>query len=142
MGLESILKSIVRSFFIIVSGILMASYIMCALFAPDTVFPISFFPKIFICAVVTDLPFFIFYSKRELSRGEMLVRNVIHFALLLSILLFLAKRWEWVDFSSAMQVVAYMINFISIYAAVYSVSYYLDRKLADKLNEGLKKRYH
>ena len=72
----------------------------------------------------------------------MSVRFVIHFPILLSILLYCAHLWDWVALHEPLEVIVFVALVISVYAIVLAATTYQDKKLADKLNSSLKKRYH
>lgn len=141
MNTETLIKAMVRSFFIIVVGIVTGNYVMCLLFSPDAVMPVKQFGEILLCAVLSDLPFVIFYSRQELSKKQMLIRHVIHGVVLLAVLIAVARVWNWIDFTNLFEVTFFLLIIAMVYIAVYVAAYMADKKTADELNKGLKERY-
>ena len=90
----------------------------------------------------STLPFIIFYSPKELSKRRMLVRMAAHSLVLLSILLFFAQLWDWISLNNPKEVVVFILSILVIYIVVFATNSFRDKKLADKLNEKLQKRYH
>ena len=142
MRLEELLKNMLLSFFVITTGVIVSMCVMCLIFDPDATFPVETFGIILLTALVCDLPFFIFYSRKELGKKQMLVRTIIHFFVLLAILLFLSQLWNWVDLNNPKEIVVFILLVSAVYAIVRVTTAYHDKKLAIKLNESLKQRYH
>lgn len=142
MRLEELLKNMFRSFFVITTGIVASIYVFCLVFNPAAKFTLSDFGRVLIMAVASSLPFFIFYSRKELSKKQMFIRQVIHLLVLLCTLLFFASFWDWVNISNPAECVLFILLVIGDYAAVLAINAYQDKKLADKLNDRLQKRYH
>ena len=142
MSLDELLKAMLRSFFVITAGIVTSIYVFCLIFNPEAVFSVDDIGRILIMALVGDLPFIIFYSPKELSKRRMLVRMAAHSLVLLSILLFFAQLWDWISLNNPKEVVVFILSILVIYIAVFAANSFRDKKLADKLNEKLQKRYH
>lgn len=142
MNLNELLKAMFRAFFVITTGITISMYVCCLLFSPDARLTPADIGGILLLAFITDLTFFLFYSKRELSKKQMLLRFFIHLPILLGILLNFAHLWDWVNMNSTKEVAVFLLLVFGIYAAVLAVTFYQDKKTAEKLNDGLKKRFH
>jgi hypothetical protein len=140
MRAEEILKKMTVSFFVIVTGIVCSIYIYCLIFNPDAVFTLADIGRILLMAVAGDLPFFLFLSGRELNKKQMLLRKVVHFVVLSAVLLYLVFRWDWVDPKNGKGIAVFFLTILLVYAAVFFVSRYRDKKLTSKLNERLKER--
>lgn len=142
MRIEELLKHILRSFFVITTGIVVSMYVFCMVFNPAASFSLNDIGRVLMMAIASSLPFFIFYSRKELGKKQMLIRQVLHLSVLLGILLFLAWRWNWVNVNNPKECAVFTLLVIGVYVTVLAVNTYQDKKLADKLNDGLKKRYH
>lgn len=141
MNFETLLKEMARAFLIIVTGIVAGNYAISLIFTPDAFFPVSHFGRILLCALLSDFPYIIFYSPKELSKRQMFIRHVIHGIVLLAVLLIMASIWNWIDFGNPFEMAIYLLVIAAIYVVVYASSYFADKKTADKLNEGLRERY-
>lgn len=142
MRMEELLKTMFQAFFIITTGIIVSMYVFCLIFSPDAVFSLDDIGRILLMAVVSDLPFFLFYSRNEASKRQMLVRTAIHISVLLAILLYFAQLWDWVNIYNPKEVAVFILLVLGVYVIVYAVSVYQDKRTADKLNDSLKERYH
>ena len=141
MRIEELLKTMLRSFFVITAGIVVSMYVFCLIFEPEASFSLDDIGRILLLAFTSDLPFFIFYSHRELGKKQMLVRQAIHLPVLLAVLLYFVQLWDWVSLESFKEVIVFIVLGIAVYAAVLTVAAYQDKKLADKLNNSLRQRY-
>ncbi len=142
MRIEELLKKILRSFFVITTGIIASMYIFCLIFNPAASFTLNDIGRILIMALASSLLFFIYYSHKELDKIQMLIRQAIHLPVLLGVLLFFAWRWDWVNVRNPKECAILILLIIVVYVAVLAANTYQDKKLADKLNDSLKKRYH
>ncbi|MDR3208039.1 MAG: DUF3021 domain-containing protein [Oscillospiraceae bacterium] len=142
MRTEELLTTMLRSFFVITTGVVLSMYVFCLIFAPEASFSLADLGRILLMSLVSDLTYVIHYARKELSKKQMLLRTVLHAAALAVVLLFLARAWAWVNLDSVAQVAVFLALVAGVYAAVSAVGLYRDKKLADKLNDRLQKRYH
>ena len=142
MNLNETLKAMLRSYFIITTGIVISMYVFCLIFTPEAGFKLRDIGDILLLALLTDLPQLIFLSKGELSRKQLLVRKLLHLCVLITIVLYCANAWDWLSIKSASQVLVFVLLVLGVYAAVFSTSVYYDKKLAEQLNIKLNERYH
>ena len=142
MNKEELLKFIFRSFFVVTTGIVVSMYVFCVIFNPTATFSLDEIGRILLMAVMSEIPHVIFYSQKELSKKEMFIRMIIHFPILLAILLYLAHIWDWFNLNSPKETGAMIFLILGVYVIVFVTTTYNDKKLADKLNESLKQRYH
>ncbi|MGL5255372.1 MAG: DUF3021 family protein [Brevinema sp.] len=141
MRIEEVIKSIVRSFCVITTGVTASMYIFCLVFNPTVNFTLTDIGRVLFMAIVSDLTLFIFYAPKEISKIQMLIRQITHLITLLCVLLFLAVRWDWVDIKNPVQCLILLLLISIVYVAVLLVNTYNDKKVADKLNEIIKNRY-
>jgi len=141
MRAEELFKAMIRSFFMITTGVLISTYIFCLIFRPDAIFSLTDIGRILLLAVAGDLPYVIFLSRRELSRQQMLVRNIVHLIVLSSILAYFVHLWGWVRLSSTKEVLVFLLSVLAVYVAVFFFTKHQDKQLSDKINDKLKERY-
>lgn len=141
MRIEEILKAMANSFFLIVTGTVCSMFAFCMILHPNAVFTLADIGRILLMGIAGDLPYLLFLSGRELNRKQMFVRTLLHVFVLLTVLLYLAVQWDWVNLQNTEEVVVFVLTVLLVYTAVFFVTKYRDRKLTDKLNERLKERY-
>lgn len=142
MRLGEMLRAMFRAFFIIATGATISMYIFCLIFKPDVSFSLADIRGILMVAFVSDLTFVVFYSRKELSKKQMLIRFIIHVPVVLAVLLYSAHLLNWGNMDSPKEVTVFILLVLGVYAMVLAVSAYQDKKTADKLNDGLNRRYH
>lgn len=139
MEIKSLIHAMAKTFFIVTAGLVGSIAVFCSIFARDAAFGVNIFWRILLLAALTTLPSLVLYSPKELSKKEVLVRQAIHLAILLSILLYLGYVWDWVVMSQPIQLAFYLFLIIIVYLAVKLLVFQRDKKVADQLNIGLKK---
>lgn len=141
MRKEELLKKMIGSFFMIITGIVVSMYVFCLIFNPHVTFNLNDIGRIILMAAVSDLPLIIFLSTRELDKKQMLMRYVIHFIVLSAILLHFAFLWDWVNRKDIKEITVFLISVLIVNVAIFLTNRYRDRKLSEKLNERIKQRY-
>lgn len=142
MPLNDLQKTMLHSFFVITTGIIASMFIFGLIVNPDVTFSLSDIGRVLKMALISDLTFIIFYSRKELNKNQMQIRRIIHFLVLLFLLLYFGQAWDWVEWNNPKEMLVYTALVIGVYTIVYAATAYQDRKLANKLNNGLKRRYH
>lgn len=142
MHIKDLLKFMFRAYFVITTGATLSMYICCLLFNPHGNFSPTDIGGILLVALISDLSFLIFYSNKDLSKKQMIIRFFIHIPILLVILLYFAQLFKWVNIKSFAQVIVFSILVLSVYISTILISFLQDKKTANKLNDSLKKRYH
>ena len=140
MNGKELLRAMLHGYFLITTGVVFSMYIFCLILAPDASFSLSDIGRILLMAFASDLPYVLYYSRRELSRKQMLVRQGLHLVALIAVLLFFAHLWEWIDIHNTMQVTIFLVLVLVIYVVIFAITVYRDNKLAERLNEKLKER--
>ena len=142
MQVKDLLKVMFHAYFVIATGALISMYVCCLLFSPNANFSPVDIGGILLVALVSDLSFFMFYSKKELSKKQTLIRFSVHLPVTVIMLLFFADIFNWVNMKSLAQVAVFVLLVLGVYISVFAIAFYHDRKTADKLNDELKRRYH
>lgn len=142
MPIKDLIKMMFHAYFIITTGVVISMYILCLLFNPNGNFSPVDIGGILLVAFISDLSFLVFCSSKELDKKQMLLRFFIHIPMLLVILLYFAHLFKWVNMKSLKQVVVFILLVLGVYIGTLMISFYRDKKTADKLNNSLKKRYH
>ncbi len=132
-----IVKMIAMQFLLITVGMLLGIGLMNVLLRDYNDLP-WFFPfEILAVALSTALASLVYSSKNELSKKGMMIRQIIHFILLLVIVYSYGYLFKWWSELSGILIVGAI--FLGIYAIVFIVTYRMERKDSFKINEALKK---
>ena len=141
MSGRELFTAMLQAFFMITTGIVVSMYVFCLIINPNASFALDEIGKILLMAFVSDLPYVLFFSRKELSKKQMLIRQVLHLSALLAVLLYLAHLWNWVNLNSLKEVTIFLVLVLIVYTIIFVATAYRDKKLADKLNDKLKERY-
>ena len=132
-----IVKMIAMQFLLITVGMLLGIGLMNVLLRDYNDLP-WFFPfEILAVALSTALASLVYLSKNELSKKGMMIRQIIHFILLLVIVYSYGYLFKWWSELSGIFIVGAI--FLGIYAIVFIVTYRMEKKDSFKINEALKK---
>lgn len=135
MGIRAIIKKIISDFFIITTGILIGVIVYSMLNEPEAIFHVQILQAIVFSGFVTSLLTLVFYSKKELTRKQMLLRQVIHFILLEGIIMWSAYSSGSIEAGNLVQGIETFGMVFVIYFAVRLKGWFFDKKEADKLNK-------
>jgi predicted neutral ceramidase superfamily lipid hydrolase len=136
------IKDMILDFFLIMAGILLCTAVFCTIFNDDIQYGIELLWQIVALAFFSTLPGLVFWSKKELSKKQILIRQVIHLCLLLTTLIFFAYDWEWLSPQSIIQPIIFIVMIALVYTMVNYFTYIRDKKTAKELNERLEKFKH
>lgn len=142
MSIKDLLKAMFQAYFVITTGVIISMYVLCLLFNPNGNFSPVDIGGILLVSLISDLSFFVFYSNKELGKRQMLFRFSIHIPTLLALLLFFAYLYKWVNIKSPVQVTVFILLVLGVYVGTLALTFYQDKRIADKLNSSLKERYH
>ena len=78
-------------------------------------------------------------SQKELSKREMLIREILHFLCVNIITLTGGFIFEWFYLSDWKMVIGLETTIICVYAVIMAINYRLNKKTADEMNRRLKK---
>lgn len=138
MTLKEMLMTMLRSFFIIITGEIVAVWLFCTALVPEALFTVDFLSQMLLLTLACVALFVVFYSPKELGKVQVRIRMAIHLALLITIVLSLLIVWGWIE-PCVPHVLAAVGLVLLVYACVTCTVFYRDRQTAMKFNEVLKK---
>lgn len=87
-------------------------------------------------SILTSLSTLVHLSKKELSKNQMIVRTIIHVAILLAIVFPFGYLFKW--WSTWEGAVFVGAIFIFVYVLVFVTVYFVEKKESNKINNALK----
>ena len=78
MNIRTLLRTFIQHFFIIYAFSMIITPVFCMIFAIDVQFPVHYFWQMMSFSLLADMPLLIFYSSRELSRRQWIIRSIVH----------------------------------------------------------------
>ena len=137
--MKDTLRLMLVEFFIILSGTTICAAFFCTVFYSEGELGVDFLWEMIVLSFLTALPQLLFYSKKEFTKRQMTIRQTVHLILVVGLLIFLAYTWEWVEFTSIVEPLAFVVLVLIAYASISWYMYQQEKKLANRLNEKLKK---
>lgn len=137
MNLKQLLKTFCYHYFLIYGMTVIVTFFWCLAVGEKSI-PLRYFWEIMIFALVADLPLFVFWSKKELTSKQTLIRIIIH-GILLEILLpaagWFIGMWRGVG--------GYFIFFATVLivdASIFGITFLKTSVEAGNINSALRKR--
>ena len=134
---DFVVKKILISYFLAVTGITAAMGIIGSVLAPQVTFGYYAFLSPFLFGLVAVIPSMVTYSKKPLSVRQMFVRLVLHFILLEILILLFAYLAGLVTSSSI--AISLALSVLIIDVTVNLLHWLNDKRTAGELNAALKK---
>lgn len=137
MSIKQILKNFCYHYFLIYGMTIIVTFFWGLANGAESV-SLDYLWKVMIFALVADLPVFVFWSRKELTSKQMLVRIIIH-GILLEILLPTAGWFigMWREISGFFIFFAVVLV---VDASIFGITYLNMSILAGNINSALKKR--
>lgn len=137
MSFEELKKSFIFDYFVIVTGIIIGTFLYCFIFEREATFSLFYFGWVLIFSFLGDLPLCIFYSRKELSEQQWLIRNILHFILLEVLLLVVAYFTK--IYTNLTGGIIFAVNVAGVYVLVRFIGHQKNKRLAFKMNANLLK---
>ena len=128
-------KRIFIAYFVIVTCVTLIMGLMGLIFDPGRTFGYDAFFSPLIIGVISILPSFLLYSKKELSFRQILIRKVMQFILIVVLLVLLNSlnsTWKWEI------IFPYVVSIAIVYMMVQLFMWIIDCKKAEELSKDLK----
>lgn len=138
MSGKEFFKDVLNTYFIVVTLVVVSTFLLGMIFQPDQQFGYEAFLSPLIYGFFGVLPMLIMYSKKELSIKQILVRKVIQLIVLEGILLFVGFYASGLTIKNLPTLTGFALSVFIIYILVHVISFILDYNQASKMNESLK----
>jgi len=135
MKFSEYLKRMFIVYFVIVTCVTAIMGLTGLILDPDRTFGYEAFFSPLIIGVISILPSFLLYSRKELSFRQILIRKVIRFILLVIVLVLvqsLSSTWEWRN------MLPFVVSILIVSIMVELVMWIIDLKKAEELSKDLK----
>lgn len=130
------LKEFLMIFFIVNTCVLIAAATYISLLEKNAVLDVSILWQILGVTFVTTLSDVVYYSKKELSRKQIIIRTCIQYIWINIIVISSAYIFSWIDTTKPFYYVAALMVLIAIvYIIIKLICYKKDAKMAEKFNE-------
>ncbi|MCL2200436.1 MAG: hypothetical protein FWB75_00590 [Oscillospiraceae bacterium] len=137
MNLDELLHRMVIAFFMIFTGIALAVAAIRALSGVRADF-FQEVPWMLLLAALTNLMHLVLYSKKELSRKNMIIRNAIALAgVLIIVTALVSLRWYFTPVTWGMV----WVSAVVVFSFVVWLDIYRTQRIVSKISKKLKSRY-
>ena len=137
MSFEELKKCLVQDYFVIVTGTLIGTLVYCLIFERSTTFSLFYLGWVLIFSLLADLPLCIFYSRKELTEHQWMIRFILHFITLEGLLLTLAYFANM--YHNLIGGVVFALIVAGVYVMVRYIGHQINIQVALKMNEHLKR---
>ena len=134
MSCKDFIRTAVKTYFIIVTLVCLAIFIIGTVFFPEASFGYVAFASPLIIAAFCTVPFIVMYSHKELTLRQIIVRKVIQL-LCIEVIVFILIRGSANTPDSASVTVGIAVAIIFVLTHV--IEYLLDTRQASELNKAL-----
>lgn len=138
MTMKDCFKRIYRSFFIITTFTLLMTALFTLIFYSGERFSNALLWQVLIFSFLTSMLGLLFYSKKELNKRQMFIRQLIHMILLVVLLFSMALLFEWIKPGVLSEAIIFLLMIVFVYTIVWAMCYRADESEAKKINERLK----
>lgn len=138
MSFKEHLKSVMSLYFVIVTLINAATFILGEIFRPDERFEYDAFLSPLIYAAIALVPMLCMYSKKELTLKQHIVRELLQLISIEVILIFFGLGSKSLEPENIALTASFALSVFIIFVLVYVIAWLLDIKLAKQLNSELK----
>lgn len=136
--MKEYLRSQLAGFFISVTLINVAMFILGLMLQPDLKFGYEAFAYPLIYGVIGSIPGLIMYSKKELSVKQTLIREFIQMILIITLVIaFMFGRFH-VTKEYVSQIIGVSVSIMIIYVLVHVFAWLIDLKTANRMTEDLR----
>lgn len=138
MTFKEHLKSVMSFYFIIVTLVNAATFILGSIFRPDERFGYEAFLSPLVYAAIALIPMLLMYSKKELTFKQYVLREVFQFLAIEAVLIFFGLGTECLIPENFALTASFAFAVFIIYVLVIIITWLLDLKQAKLINSELK----
>ena len=132
------IKGVVQTCAYVVFGVEIAVAVFISVFYPGVSLSVALRWEILACSIVCALGNVIWWTGKELSRMETLIRIFLHYLYINAVVFGSAFLFDWIDYDSIVMVISMFFMILVIFIVVFLESRYHDKKMSDLMNKRLK----
>ena len=132
------IKGVVQTCAYVVFGVEIAVAVFISVFYPGVSLSVALLWEILACSIVCALGNVIWWTGKELSRMETLIRIFLHYLYINAVVFGSAFLFDWIDYDSIVMVISMFFMILVIFLVVFLASWYHDKKISDLMTRSLK----
>lgn len=138
MSFKAHLKSMLSVYFIVVTLINAATFILGEIFRPEEKFGYTAFLSPLIYGAISLVPMLFMYSKKELTLKQYIIREIFKLIAIEVILLSFILGEKAISPENITLTISFALSILVIFVLAHLISWLLDMKQATQLNSDLK----
>lgn len=138
MSFKEHLRSVMSRFFVIVTLVNLATFVMGEIFRPDDSFGYEAFLSPLIYAAIALIPMLCIYSKKELTIRQYILKDFLLLIFIELLLIFFGLGVKNLDSGNLALTVSFALSVLIIFILVEVIAWMLDWKTARQINDDLK----
>lgn len=111
------------------------------IFLPKLYFTVEVIWQVIVMSAISSGGTAIFHSRREISKMQMKLRVIIHYAYINVTALGCALLWGWIDAGRISQFITMLLLIAGVYFSVTTAMFNNEKKIAEDMNQKLRKVY-
>lgn len=131
-------KGIIQTCAYIVLGVEVAVAVFISIFYPGESLSVAVLWQILACSAVCALGNLIWWTKKQLSRMEELIRIFLHYLYINVVVFGSALMFDWIDYSNIVMVISLFFMILVLFIVIFLAVRYYYKKISDLMNRSLK----
>jgi hypothetical protein len=131
------LKNIFLQFVYIIAGNTIGVAVYISIVSHSKTVPSSLLWQIILVSAICALGYLIGITTKELSKWTSVVKQILHYIYINTVVLASAKLFKWMDIDSISQVLVMILLITVIYIIIITIIYLQDTETADRVNKKL-----
>ena len=132
------IKDIVQTCAYVVFGVEIATAIFISIFYPGASLSVTLLWEILACSIICSLGNIIWWTDKQLSRMETLIRFFLHYMYINVVVFGSAFLFDWIDYDSIVMIISLFFMILIIFIVVFLALRYHDKKISDLMTRRLK----
>lgn len=137
MSFKAFIRSACAAYFIIVTLINLATFVLGSIYRPEERFGYGAFLMPLLYAFLGILPMCVMYSAKEMTRREVFIRKILQFILLEVLLLGFMFGYAGFSNDNIGEIVSFAMSVFVVFALAHVISFMLDTQQARQMTRDL-----
>lgn len=137
MSFKAFIRSACAAYFIIVTLINLATFVLGSIYRPEERFGYGAFLMPLLYAFLGILPMCVMYSAKEMTRREVFIRKILQFILLEVLLLGFMFGYAGFSNDNIGEIVSFALSVFVIFVLAHVISFMLDTQQARQMTRDL-----
>ncbi|MDO5154719.1 MAG: hypothetical protein Q4D51_02035 [Eubacteriales bacterium] len=137
MSFKDFLKSMISSYFVIVTLINVSTYVLGSIYRPEELFGYEAFLSPLIYGALGILPVCVMYSKKELTLKQVIFRKILQLILLEVLLIGFGFGYNRFTVDNMKLIISFGLSVFVIFILVHIISWVLDLQQARQMTMDL-----